>query len=217
MMNHEYIVPLTKQTRHISLYLSPVDGGLDGENGQLPEGISSTSHSSSLKPEMHFSSPCFVRGNGVEAEGAVEMACTDSPEIPLDILKNLTVEMLTAGVLAMNQAVRDPAGGNVEFLLVPLLKLLYSLLVMGVLGDEDLGKVLRLIEPNMFPLNGKTIKEEEKEETSDDEQKSEKCDIIKQGLLQMTVPEAVKLEVNETADSSRCSSFTFSVMPKMLL
>uniref|UniRef100_A0A3Q2ZUA4 Ryanodine receptor 2b (cardiac) n=1 Tax=Kryptolebias marmoratus TaxID=37003 RepID=A0A3Q2ZUA4_KRYMA len=194
MMNHEYIVPMTDQTREVSLYLSPVDGGLYGENGQLPEGIPSTSRSTSLKPKMHFSSPCFVRGNGMEAEGAVEMVCTDSPEIPLDLLKNLTVEMLTAGVLAVDQAVRDPARGNVELLLVPLLKLLYSLLVMGVLGDEDLGKVLRLIESNVFSLNAETLKEDE-EEISSDEQETKRSDIIKHGLLQMTLPEAVKLEL----------------------
>lgn len=128
----------------------------------------------------------------MEAEGAVEMACTDSPEIPLDILKNLTVEMFTAGVLAVNQGVRDPAGGSVEHLLVPLLKLLYNLLVMGVLGDE----VLRLIDTNVFSLNAETL-EKEKEETID-AQETKQNDSSKQGLLQMKLPEAVKLEVTKS-------------------
>lgn len=190
MMIHEYIVPMTNQKTHNSLYLCPTGDGLDGENGQFAEGIPSTSCSTSLKPKMRFSSPCFIRGNGMEAEVAIEMACTDSPEIPLDLLKNLTVEMLTAGVLAVSQAARDPAGGDVEHLLVPLLKLLYNLLVMGIVGDE----VLRLIDTNIFSSNAETL--EEKEETID-EQETKQNDFLKQGLLQMKLPEAVKLEVKK--------------------
>ncbi|XP_070398109.1 ryanodine receptor 2 isoform X1 [Nothobranchius furzeri] len=189
MMNQEYIVPMMDQTREISLHPCPV-GGLDGEHGFLPEGFPSTGSSTSLKPKMHFSSPCFVRSNGMGVDGVAEVACTDSPEIPLDILKNLTVEMLDAGVTAVAKLVRDPAGGSAEHLLVPLLKLLNCLLVMGVLGDEDLGKVLRLIEPNVFSL----IKED-REEIKDDEEVGKGKDASKQGLLQMKLPESVKLEL----------------------
>ena len=195
MMNHEYIIPMTDQAREI--YLSPLNGGLDGGNGQLLEGISRTGPTTSLKPQMHSSSPCFVSGDGIEEEVVVERACIDSPEIPLDILKNLTLDMLTAGVQAVSQSVRDPAGGNVELLLVPLLRLLYSLLVMGVFGDEDLGKVLRLMDPSMF-----SIKQED--DATDDEQEANGGDkeheAMKQGLLQMKLPEAVKLEVNHSAN-----------------
>ncbi|XP_041866038.1 ryanodine receptor 2 isoform X2 [Melanotaenia boesemani] len=198
MMNHEYIVPMTDQTREISLYLSPVYGALDEGNSLLPEGIPSTSHSTSLKPQMHFSSPCFVRGDGLEGEDAVEKACTGSPEIPLDILKNLTVEMLTAGVSAVDKAVRDPPGGNVELLLVPLLRLLYSLVVIGVFEDEDLRKVLTLVEPSVFSTNAKILKKEEETRNDDQERKgtdTQEDVTIKQGLLQMKLPEAVKLEL----------------------
>lgn len=133
---------------------------------------------------------------------AVEIVCTDSPEIPLDILKNLTVEMLTAGVWAVGQGVRDPVGGSTELLLVPLIRLFYTLLVMGALGDEELGKVLKLIEPGVFSTDAETPEEEEEEECSNHEKQEQggskkEDDIPKQGLLQMKLPEAVKLEVNK--------------------
>lgn len=203
MMNSEYIVPMTDQTREITLYPRDIHG-VNGGNGQPPEGIPSPGHSTSLKPQMHCVSPCFVRGDGMEGDGAVEIACSDSPEIPLDMLKNLTVDMLSAGVWAVGQAVRDPAGGNIELLLVPLLRLFYSLLVMGVFGDEDLGKVLALMEPGVFSTNADSH-EEDDEEASDDEKECKKgCikkDDIQQGLLQMKLPEAVKLEVNELSEA----------------
>ncbi len=140
----------------------------------------------------------------MEVDSAVEIACTDSPEIPLDILKNLTVEMLTAGVWTVGQGVRDPVGGSIELLLVPLIRLFYTLLIMGIFGAEDLGKVLRLIEPGVFSKDPETPEEEEEEEGSDDEKElkggNKNEDYTpKQGLLQMKLPEAVKLEVNEPA------------------
>nr|XP_046257248.1 ryanodine receptor 2 isoform X2 [Scatophagus argus] len=193
MMDHEYIVPMTDQTREITLYPG-LAKGVNGENG-----IPRTSLSTSLKPQMHFSSPCFVRGNGIEDDCAVKITCTESPEIPLDVLKNLTVEMFMAGVWAVGQGVRDPVGGSTELLLVPLLRLFYTLLVMEVFSDEDLGKVLTLIEPGVFSADPGIPQEDEDEEDSDDEKEwnssREKDDMPKQGLLQMKLPEAVKLEL----------------------
>ncbi|XP_071766090.2 ryanodine receptor 2-like [Centroberyx gerrardi] len=188
MMNQEYIVPMTDQTRAITLYPGPANGG-NGGGSRPPHGIPSIGRSTSLKPRMHFSTPCFI-------------ACTDSPEIPLDILRNLTVEMLTAAVWAVGQGVRDPEGGSIELLLVPLIRQFYTLLVMGVFGDEDLGKVLRLIEPGVFSRQDEIHEEKEEEEDSDDESEKEweggndiKDDTPKLGLLQMKLPEAVKLEL----------------------
>ncbi|KAM3863107.1 ryanodine receptor 2-like [Diretmus argenteus] len=209
MMNQEYIVPMTDQTKAITLYPSPANGAIRGDS-QPPQDIPSISSSTSLKPRMHFSSPCFVRSDGMAEGGgergggglSVDTAYTDSPEMPLDVLKNLTVEMLTAAVWAVGQGVRDPEGGSIELLLVPLIRLFYTLLVMGVFGDEDLGKVLRLIEPGVFSRDVETHEEEEEEESSDDECKEEweggkdkKYGTPKQVLIQMKLPEAVKLEL----------------------
>ncbi|XP_062422699.1 ryanodine receptor 2 [Pungitius pungitius] len=199
MMNHEYIVPMTDLTRKITLNPGPVGvDGVDGVKGQPPEAVSCTGLSTSLKPQMHFSSPCFVRSDGAGGDAAGDVACTDSPDIPLDMLKDLTVEMLTEGVLAVGQGVRDPTGGSIELLLVPLIKLFYTLLVLGVFGDEDLGKVLRLIEPGVFSIDAGTIEKEEEEGASDAEKEHDnKKEGLspKRGLLQMKLPEAVKLEL----------------------
>lgn len=190
MMNHEYIVPMTDQTREITLY---PNGG---------NSIPSSYRSTSLKPQLCFSHPCFVRNYGIEGDCVVEIGYADSPEFPLDILKNLTVDMLTAGVCAVRQDVRDPEGGNVELLLVPLFRLFYTLLVMGVFTDGDLGKVLRLIEPGVFLTNPGVSVVEEEENSSDDEKEwkgshQKKEETPQQGLLRIKLPEAVKLEVSK--------------------
>lgn len=144
-----------------------------------------------------------MAADGSGCDGS-EIVCIDGPEIPLDVLKNLTVEMLTAAVRAVGQGVRDPEGGSIELLLVPLVRLFYILLVMGVFGDEDLGKVLRLIEPEVFSRKDESSEKKEEEEGSDDECENEweapsdkEDDTPKRGLLQMKLPEAVKLEVNQ--------------------
>lgn len=202
MMNHEYIVPMTEQTREITLFPSS-ENGVTGGNG-----ATHTSHGTSLKPQLHFSPPCFVRSGAEEGDCTDERGCADSPEIPLDKLKDLTVEMLTAGVWAVGQGVRDPVGGSTELLLVPLIRLFYTLLVIGVFRGEDLGKVLRLIEPGVFSTDPEPTEQEEEEEEQEDDENGEessydekdwtganKMDRPKHGLLQMKLPEAVKLEV----------------------
>lgn len=198
MMNHEYIVPMSDQTREITLYPTSTKC-LNGGNCQTLEVIPSTSLSTSLKPQLHFSSPCFVLSGGVEGECAGEMAFTDSPEIPLDTLKNLTMEMLISGVWAVDQGVRDPVGGSIELLLVPLIRLFCSLLAMGVFEDEDLGKVLRLIEPEVFSKRAKGLEETWGKDASNDDEGGNKKenDTPKKGLLQMKLPEAVKLQVKK--------------------
>ncbi|XP_056903963.1 ryanodine receptor 2-like isoform X5 [Takifugu flavidus] len=192
MMNHEYIVPMTAKARDITLYPS----SFTGDNGGT--GISNFSHGTSLKPQMHSSSPSFVQI--YEGNYAAEIALEDSPEFPLDVLKNLTVQMLTEAVDVLRQNLRDPVGGNIELLLVPLLKLVYSLLVMGVLEDEDLGKVLRLLDSGVFFTNLQSPKDKEKEVECDDEKEYSDSQQQKEydhkvGLLQMKLPEPVKLEL----------------------
>ncbi|XP_051937189.1 ryanodine receptor 2 [Hippocampus zosterae] len=184
MMNHEYIVPLSDQTRDITLY--PINGD-NGRKCPLPLCIPSMSRSTSLKPQMRFSGPCFVNTDVMGRE----VTSGDSPEIPLDILKSLTVEMLTAAVWAVHRGVRDPVGGSMELLLVPLLKLFHTLLVVGVLTDEDLAKILKLIEPGVFS----TEVEMEEEEKENGREMGDHLNEPKQGLLQMKLPEPVKLEL----------------------
>lgn len=196
MMNHEYIVPVTAKAGDTTLYPS----AFTGDNGG--NGIANSSHGTSLKPQMHFASPSFVRNHASEGNYTAEGNLCDSPEFPLDLLKNLTVQMLTEAVCALCQQVRDPVGGTIELLLVPLIKLAYSLLVMGVLEDEDLGKVLRLLDSGVSFTNSQSPTDEEKEDEIDNEKEyshrhQREDDNPKIGLLQMKLPEAVKLEVSK--------------------
>lgn len=196
MMNHEYIIPMAAKAGDTTLYPS----SFTGHNGG--NGITNSSHCTSLKPQMHCSSPSFVSNYALEGNYTAERNHGASPEFPLDLLKNLTIQMLTEAVTALCQEVRDPVGGTIELLLVPLIKLAYSLLVMGVLEDEDLGKVLRLLDSEVSFTNSQSSMDEEKEDEKDDEKKHslhhhQKDSHPKIGLLQIKLPEAVKLEVSE--------------------
>lgn len=196
MMNHEYIVPMTAKAGDTAHYPS----SFPGENGG--NGIANSSRGTSLKPQMHFSSLSFVRNYSLEGNYTAERNHGDSPEFPLDLLKSLTVQMLTEAVCSLCQEVRDPVGGTIELLLVPLIKLAHSLLVMGVFEDEDLGKVLRLLDARVSFTNSQSPTDEEKEDESDDEKEyshshQQENDNPEIGLLQMKLPEAVKLEVSE--------------------
>lgn len=75
-------------------------------------------------------------------------------------LKTRAISMLTEAVLDGSQAMRDPVGGSVEFHFVPILKLISTLLIMGIFNDEDTKHILKMIDPNVF--SGKE-EEEEKE------------------------------------------------------
>lgn len=72
--------------------------------------------------------------------------------------------MLTEAVLDGSQAMRDPVGGSVEFHFVPILKLISTLLIMGIFNDEDTKHILKMIDPNVF--SGKE-EEEEKEKAEE--------------------------------------------------
>lgn len=58
--------------------------------------------------------------------------------------------MLTEAVQDGGQAMRDPVGGSVEFHFVPILKLISTLLIMGVFENADVKHILKMIEPTVF-------------------------------------------------------------------
>ncbi|XP_072436665.1 ryanodine receptor 2 isoform X1 [Chiloscyllium punctatum] len=186
MMNNEFIVPMTDETKSITLFPD------DNQNHAVP----GVGLSTSLRPRMQFSSASFVSVTGESFQY--------SPEFPLDILKAKTIEMLTEAVQEGSLHVRDPVGGTTEFLFVPLIKLFYTLLIMGIFGSEDLKHVLQLIEASVFAENTQPIEEnvtnekdvsknEQKMEGGDEEFKSDQ--VPKEGLLQMKLPEPVKLQM----------------------
>ncbi|XP_071288662.1 ryanodine receptor 2 isoform X1 [Agelaius tricolor] len=186
MMNNEFIVPMTDETKSITLF--------PDENKK--HGLPGIGLSTSLRPRMQFSSPSFV---------SISSECFQfSPEFPLEILKAKTIEMLTEAVQEGSLHVRDPVGGSTEFLFVPLIKLFYTLLIMGIFHNEDLKHILQLIEPRVFKeaMNQEDEIDFSEKEFSSDELKSEEGEeetrgeqMPKEGLLQMKLPEPVKLQM----------------------
>ncbi|KPP74149.1 hypothetical protein Z043_106725, partial [Scleropages formosus] len=143
MTNKEFIVPMTDETRTITLYS-------DAEKAHALPGVGLTT---CLRPKLHFSPTGFV-GTNLDLY-------TLSPIIPLEILKTKALNMLTEAVQDGGQAMRDPVGGSVEFHFVPILKLISTLLIMGVFDDEDVKHILKMIEPNVFSGEAQTPVEEE--------------------------------------------------------
>ncbi|KAM6128234.1 ryanodine receptor 2 [Pterocles gutturalis] len=186
MMNNEFIVPMTDETKSITLF--------PDENKK--HGLPGIGLSTSLRPRMQFSSPSFV---------SISSECFQfSPEFPLEILKAKTIEMLTEAVQEGSLHVRDPVGGSTEFLFVPLIKLFYTLLIMGIFHNGDLKHILQLIEPRVFreAMSQEDEIDFSETEQSSDELKSEEGEeetrgeqVPKEGLLQMKLPEPVKLQM----------------------
>ncbi|XP_028826293.1 ryanodine receptor 2 isoform X5 [Denticeps clupeoides] len=202
MMNNEYIVPMTEETKSITLF----------PDEKKKHGLPGIGLSTSLRPRMRFSSPCFVIAGGGDRTAGGD--CFQySPEFPLEILKTKTMEMLTEAVREGSLHVRDPVGGSTEFLFVPLIKLFYTLLIMGVFHNGDLRAILRLIEPRVFSEEGEAtrshattpVRDESKTEglskkiglglfgVKEEEERPGK--VLKEGLLQMKLPEPVKLQM----------------------
>ncbi len=103
--------------------------------------------------------------------------------------------------------IRDPVGGSVEFQFVPILRLIRTLLRMGVLSSCDTHKILLLIEPGVFgerrdhAKEGLTGAEEKAVEAGEEEEEREGRAIVK-GLLEKKLPESVKRQVRAALVSS---------------
>ncbi|EDL27848.1 mCG131207 [Mus musculus] len=196
MMKNEYIIPITSATRNIRLY----------PDESKRHGLPGVGLRTCLKPGFRFSTPCFV----VTSEDHQKQ----SPEIPLQILKTKALSMLTEAVHCSGAHIRDPVGGSVEFQFVPVLKLIGTLLVMGVFDDDDVRQILLLIDPSVFgEHSGETEEGVEKEVTHAEEKAVEAgekaCkEAPVKGLLQTRLPESVKLQVTE--------SITYTLMCELL-
>ncbi|KAM4724212.1 ryanodine receptor 3 [Anableps anableps] len=184
MMKDEFIIPVTAETRSIRLFSS-------ASKKHSPPGVGL---STSLKPRLNFTPPCFI---------STKRDYLYSPQIPLDALKEKAISMLTEAVQGGGHHIRDPVGGGVEYQFVPILKLISTLLTMGVLGSEDVQKILLLIEPNVFRdtheegVSGPTDKEgltgtEGKAVEAGEEEAAEEAKQPMKGLLEKRLPEPVK-------------------------
>uniref|UniRef100_A0A2K5IN02 Ryanodine receptor 3 n=1 Tax=Colobus angolensis palliatus TaxID=336983 RepID=A0A2K5IN02_COLAP len=186
MMKNEYIIPITSTTRNIRLF----------PDESKRHGLPGVGLRTCLKPGFRFSTPCFVV-TGEEHQ-------KQSPEIPLESLRTKALSMLTEAVQYSGAHIRDPVGGSVEFQFVPVLKLIGTLLVMGVFDDDDVRQILLLIDPSVFGEHSAETEEgAEKEEVTQVEEKAveagEKAgkEAPVKGLLQTRLPESVKLQMCE--------------------
>ncbi|TSL75312.1 Ryanodine receptor 2 [Bagarius yarrelli] len=153
--NREFIVPMTPETLSITLYP-------DAEKAHDLPGVGLTT---CLRPKLHFSPINFV--------GTDPDLYTLSPIFPLQELKTKALSMLTEAVMDGSQAVRDPVGGSVEFHFVPILKLISTLLIMGIFNDEDVKHILKMIDPSVFSSASEEEGEGEVEEAALKEQGEE--------------------------------------------
>ncbi|XP_039525300.1 ryanodine receptor 3 isoform X4 [Pimephales promelas] len=184
MMSREFIVPVTPETRGIRLFP-------DASKRHQPPGVG---RSASLKPRLNLTPPCFVSARREQH--------LHSPEIPLDVLKEKAILMLTEAVQGGGDHIRDPVGGSVEYQFVPILRLIGTLLTMGVLSSRDVHKILMLIEPGVFGerpedgmKEGLTGAEDKAVEAGEEEARDGKT--LVKGLLEKKLPESVKRQMCE--------------------
>ncbi|XP_034436295.1 ryanodine receptor 3 isoform X5 [Hippoglossus hippoglossus] len=195
MMNNEFIIPVTDETRSIKLFPD------ESKRHSLP----GVGLSTSLKPRVNFSSVGII--------DTKQHQYLYSPQIPLGVLKEKAISMLTEAVQGGGTHIRDPVGGSVNYHFVPILKLIGTLLIMGVLTSEEVRLILLLIDPNVFgeAKEGEDGKADEgaaageKEEVSKNEEKAveageEETKESKppaKGLLEKSLPEPVKRQMCE--------------------
>ncbi|XP_040017275.2 ryanodine receptor 3 isoform X5 [Gasterosteus aculeatus] len=195
MMNNEFIIPVTDETRSIKLFPD------ESKRHSLP----GVGLSTSLKPRVNFSAVGVINTK--------RPLYLYSPQIPLGILKEKAISMLTEAVQGGGTHIRDPVGGSVEYQFVPILKLIGTLLTMGVLTSEEVRTILLLIDPNVFgeAKDGEEAKggeaaalgekedvsknEEKAVEAGEEETKESKPQV--RGLLEKSLPESVKRQMCE--------------------
>ncbi|XP_037033206.1 ryanodine receptor isoform X4 [Bradysia coprophila] len=102
-----------------------------------------------------------------------------SPKFALEVVRTFVMEALAEAVEVNQVHNRDPIGGSNENLLLPLLKLTDRLLLVGILTDEDIQKLLIMIDPETW------------DSTFDREGKDEH----RKGLLTMKMAEGAKLQM----------------------
>ncbi|XP_029456052.1 LOW QUALITY PROTEIN: ryanodine receptor 3 [Rhinatrema bivittatum] len=188
MMNNEFIIPITEETRRIKLF----------PDNLKKHGLPGVGLTSCLKSRLYFSCPCFITISEARQQ--------HSPEIPLEILKSKALSMLTEAVQSSGNHIRDPVGGKVEFQFVPVLKLIATLLIIGVFSNDDVRQILLLIDPNVFgEQKDEVVERREKEVVTQEEDKAvetgekpgKETQAPMKGLLQTHLPESVKLQICE--------------------
>ncbi|XP_055904504.1 ryanodine receptor isoform X15 [Eupeodes corollae] len=102
-----------------------------------------------------------------------------SPKFPLEVVREFVMEALKEAVEVNQVHNRDPIGWSNENLFLPLIKLTDRLLLVGVLTDEDVQKLLVMVNP----------------ETWDPSFEKDGKDEHRKGLLTMKMAEGAKLQM----------------------
>ena len=103
-----------------------------------------------------------------------------SPYFPLDTVRDFVMTALNEAVEINQYHNRDPIGGSNENLFLPLIKLVDKLLLVGILEDDDVNKLLIMIDPETWDA------ENFQKEASDEHRK---------GLLHMKMAEGARLQM----------------------
>ncbi|XP_069698288.1 ryanodine receptor isoform X7 [Periplaneta americana] len=154
---NEYIIPLGAELKE--LY----------ENPEMGHSLRSL-RTESVRPQMKMTDI---------AETVDNIRSLYSPYFPLDVVKNYVMTALDEAVQINQVHNRDPIGGSNENLFLPLLKLVDRLLLVGMLNDEDVVKLLIMIDP----------------ETWDETFEKDGKDEHRKGLLHMKMAEGAKLQM----------------------
>ncbi|KAG8184852.1 hypothetical protein JTE90_012099 [Oedothorax gibbosus] len=128
LTQNEFILPLGPDLR--GMYEDPMNAH-----------SLSTMQYSSIRPEMTMS-PI--------AEKITSLKELSTPYFPMENLKQFIMGALDDAVRLGSRPNRDPIGGSNENLFVPIIKLADKLLLIGLLQDEELQWLLRLIDPENF-------------------------------------------------------------------
>ncbi|XP_042892542.1 ryanodine receptor-like isoform X4 [Penaeus japonicus] len=178
---NEFIVPLSNELKEIYQ-----------EEG-MGNSMSAT-HTESVRPVMTMSDISNqLNADNLSIHSMIHASCgtprpsanietikgLSSPYYPLDVAREFVMASLNEAVNTNQVHNRDPIGGSNENLFVPLLKLVDKLLLVGVLQDEDITKLLIMIDP----------------QTWDPEFDPEGRDENRKGILQMEIAEGVKLQL----------------------
>nr|AXA98483.1 Ryanodine receptor [Sesamia inferens] len=113
------------------------------------------------------------------AESITEISNLYSPYFPLEVVREFVMQALAEAVETNQVHNRDPVGGSNENLFLPLIKLVDRLLLVGMMRDEDVEKLLIMINP----------------ETWDPSFDREGKDEHRKGLLHMKMAEGAKLQM----------------------
>ncbi|OQV16827.1 Ryanodine receptor [Hypsibius exemplaris] len=85
-----------------------------------------------------------------EGEDQVPIRNLSAPSFPLSVLKRFIFDALADGVQKATAHCRDPIGWTYEYLFVPLLKVVDQLLLIGIVDQDDLDRLLNMIDPTSF-------------------------------------------------------------------